>query len=137
MFRAMDTMAAILVYWCSVSSFMWGSALDRQLWCSSIISHNITIITHNQHTDIYPLLTHKIYLFLYSFIYLYEFYANIVKMKTVVEGRTTLWWLCLVRLKLFFFQYHGDPKPRLIADIADAQVEIHPEYTNRTVVRTY
>ena len=28
----------------------------RQPWCPSIIYHNITSITHNQYTDIYPLL---------------------------------------------------------------------------------
>jgi len=29
----------------------------RQLWCFSIILYNITIISHNHHTNIYPLLT--------------------------------------------------------------------------------
>lgn len=56
------------------------------------------------------------------------------KMKSMVEGRTTLWWLVLCRLKLYFFQYHGDPKPRLIADITQATCEVDPMYLHRTVV---
>lgn len=56
------------------------------------------------------------------------------KMKAMVEGRTTLWWLVLCRLKLYFFQYYGDPKPRLIADITHATCEVDPMYTQRTVV---
>ena len=38
------------------SCFMWCGALDRQLWCSSIASFNITSIAYNHHTDICPLL---------------------------------------------------------------------------------
>ena len=45
-----------------VSSFMWSGALDLQLSCSSIMSHNITIISHNHHTHLYPLLKIKTYL---------------------------------------------------------------------------
>lgn len=56
------------------------------------------------------------------------------KMKNMVEGRTTLWWLVLCRLKLYFFQYHGDPKPRLVADITQATCEVDPMYLQRTVV---
>ena len=35
-------------------------ALDRQLCSSSITSYDNTIITHNQSSDIYPLLKHKL-----------------------------------------------------------------------------
>ena len=44
---------SILVYWCSVSCFMWTGALDLQLWCSFIITCNITSIAHNHYTNIY------------------------------------------------------------------------------------
>lgn len=57
------------------------------------------------------------------------------KLKSMVEGRTTLWWLVCSRLKLYFFQYHGDPKPRLVADVAHANVEIDPQYMHRCVVK--
>jgi hypothetical protein len=57
-----------------------------------------------------------------------------LKMKNMVEGRTTLWWLVLCRLKLYFFQYHGDPKPRLIADISHATCEVDQTYLQKTVV---
>ena len=36
----------------------------RQLWCSSIIFYNITSIGYNRHTDIYPLLNIKTYLYM-------------------------------------------------------------------------
>ena len=41
------------LYWCSVSCFTWSGALDRQPWCSSVISFNATSILHNRYTDIY------------------------------------------------------------------------------------
>jgi len=58
-----------------------------------------------------------------------------IKLKTMVEGRTSIWWLCLCYLRLYFFQYHGDTRPRLVADIADASVEVSAEYANRCVIR--
>ena len=39
-----------------MSCFVWSGALDFQLWYPSIISYNITSVTHNQYTDIYSLL---------------------------------------------------------------------------------
>ena len=57
-----------------------------------------------------------------------------IKLKTMVEGRTSVWWFCLCSLRLYFFQYHGDCRPRLVASIVDATVEICPEYLNRSVV---
>ena len=57
------------------------------------------------------------------------------KLKSMVEGRTTLWWLVCSRLKLYFFQYHGDPKPRLVADISQAHVEVDPQYMHKCVVK--
>ena len=36
-----------------LSYFMWIAALDLQLWCFSIISHNITSISYNYYTDVY------------------------------------------------------------------------------------
>ena len=41
----------------------------RQLWCSSTILYNITIITYNHHTDIYPLLNIHIYTHIYTYLY--------------------------------------------------------------------
>jgi len=58
-----------------------------------------------------------------------------IKLKTMVEGRTSIWWLCLCYLRLYFFQYHGDTRPRLVADVTDATVEVSPEYANKCVVR--
>jgi len=58
-----------------------------------------------------------------------------IKLKTLVEGRTSIWWLCLCYLRLYFFQYHGDTRPRLVADITDATVEVSAEYANKCVVR--
>ena len=57
------------------------------------------------------------------------------KLKSMVEGRTTLWWLVCSRLKLYFFQYHGDPKLRLVADISQAHVEVDPQYMHKCVVK--
>ena len=57
------------------------------------------------------------------------------KMKNMLEGRTTLWWLVCSRLKLYFFQYHGDPKPRLVADVTQAHVEIDQQYMHKCVVK--
>ena len=58
-----------------------------------------------------------------------------VKLKTMVEGRTSLWWLSLCYLRLYFFQYHGDIRPRLVADVTDAVVEVSSEYANKCVVK--
>ena len=38
---------------------MWSAALDRQLWCPSTILYSIASITHDHHTDIYPLSFNK------------------------------------------------------------------------------
>ena len=57
-----------------------------------------------------------------------------IKLKTIVECRTSIWWFCLCYLRLYFFQYHGDCRPRLVASIVDATVEISPEYANKSVV---
>jgi len=48
-----------------VCYFMWSGTLDLQLWCSSIISHNITSITHNYHTNISSITYKHIYVHTY------------------------------------------------------------------------
>lgn len=50
-------------------------------------------------------------------------------------GRTTRWWLCMSNLRLFFFQAHGDVKPRFVSDIVDAAVGVDPAYTRGNVVQ--
>ena len=57
-----------------------------------------------------------------------------VKKKGNLEGRLTVWWLALCNLRLYFYQFHGDIKPRLIADISHAQVEVSTEYSHGTVI---
>ena len=37
-------------------------------------------------------------------------------------------------MKLYFYQFHGDQKPRLVADISHAHVQVSPEYINQSVV---
>jgi hypothetical protein len=42
-------------------------------------------------------------------------------------SRTTRWWLCLFNLKLMFFQFYGDARPRFIGDISSATVHCMTE----------
>ena len=57
-----------------------------------------------------------------------------IKLKTTIEGRTSVWWMCLCYLRLYFFQYHGDTSPRLVADITEATIEVDSLYLHKTVV---
>jgi hypothetical protein len=34
--------------------------------------------------------------------------------------RTSQWWVCMVGVKLYFYQYYGDSRPRLITDMSEA-----------------
>jgi hypothetical protein len=54
---------------------------------------------------------------------------NIKKTKTVASSmgasqllttRTSVWWVCMIGAKLYFYQFYGDSAPRLISDVIDA-----------------
>ena len=50
------------------------------------------------------------------------------------QGRATRWWLCLNNLRLYFYQNHGDIRPRFVSDIVEAQVVVDRTYTKGNVV---
>lgn len=44
-----------------------------------------------------------------------------------VLTRTTKWWLCLWNLRLYFFQFFGDARPRCVCDIRESHASVIQE----------
>ena len=82
-FKGLRVCLSISLYLYTVGVLFRVECCIRHLWCSSIILYNITNTANNNHTNIYPLLTISLYLYIFIYITLgvslfYEmrFHAN-------------------------------------------------------------